>query len=86
MAEPGSALSPRLVAAVEQAARRVGLPLSTLELLTQDARVAVAFLAAEARGQAHEFLASLDPAALETALKARARRGTDDAPPAASSP
>lgn len=83
MLEFRSAVSPRLADAVARAARRVGLPLSTLELLTQEPRVACAFLAAEARGQAREFVAALDVAALEAALRARTARVHEDVPPAA---
>lgn len=77
----GDTVSPRLLAAVERAASRVGLPLSTLELLGQDTRVAEAFVEAEARGRARDYLANLDVRALEVALAARRRRAAEEPPP-----
>lgn len=64
-------IGPRLVKEVERQARRFGLPLSTLELLGQDAKVARDFVRAARRGRAREFVDLLDATALERALTAR---------------
>lgn len=59
---------------VERQARRLGLALSTLELLGQDAKVARDFLRAARRGQGLAFVDKLDHTALERVLSARELR------------
>lgn len=46
--------------ALEQVARRVGLPLHELELLGQDRALAAAFVAAHSEGQEKAFLEEVD--------------------------
>lgn len=66
----------KLMGEVERQARRIGLPLSTLELIGQDAKVARDFLRAARKGQGPAFVDRLDRLALERLLAAReTRRG-----------
>lgn len=61
----------RLAKEVERVVRRLGLPLETVELLFQDAKVARDFLRAAREGRAPAYVQSLDARALERALAAR---------------
>ncbi len=71
------AVSARLIATLERRARTLGLDLDTVELLGQEARVAVAFVRATRAGDAHSFVARVDFDALRRMRKSRLDRGSD---------
>jgi len=69
-----------LLVRVERRARRLGVPLGTLELLGQDPGVAAAFLATRRAPAARTFVDTLDLARLESLRTARGPSSPAGAP------
>jgi len=67
-------VSPRLVAEVERLGRRLGLPLSTLELIGQNAKVAREFIVNARAGKGAGYVATLNLENLQNLLDSRERR------------
>ncbi len=66
-----SRVDPHIIARLEGAARRVGLPLGDVELLGQSEVASMAFVSAVEGGKIRDFLATFDWAPLEAAMEVR---------------
>lgn len=66
-------VSPRMLAELERLGRKLGIPLQTLELLGQNAKVARQFIVMARAGRGAEYLASLNLQHLARLLESRER-------------